>query len=120
MRTPGPWFITGKHADFIESHYTSHPVICQLTGTVNKEREANAHFIATAANCHDGLVAALEMVLKRCVSCGGSGIAYTMNDETEIGQPPGSSGIDCPKCYDIRKALDKVKSYMPPMSSPCK
>ena len=43
-----------------------------------------------------------------CQTCGGTGTAHTMGDETEIGQAPGSSAIVCPECggsgsSDIRK-----------------
>lgn len=37
-----------------------------------------------------------------CDFCDGSGIAYTMMDETEIGQAPGSSAIPCPECSKDR------------------
>ncbi len=51
------------------------------------------------------LVEALDAEIERCHGCGGSGFAYTMEDETEIGQSPGSSRIDCPDCRDSRAAL---------------
>lgn len=41
----------------------------------------------------------------QCESCDGSGIAYTMNDETEIGCAPGSSAIPCPDCGQAAEAL---------------
>lgn len=61
--------------------------------------------------CRDGAVAirelraALKDFVDRCPDCGGKGTAYTMEDETQIGQAPGSSGIDCPGCTKQRAAL---------------
>ena len=40
-----------------------------------------------------------------CCECGGTGSVYTMEDETQIGQAPGSSQIDCPCCSKMRAAL---------------
>lgn len=57
----------------------------------------------------DALVKALEDAVSHCGSCGGSGTAYTMEDETEIGQTPGASGIDCPECSIWRAALKAAK-----------
>lgn len=33
-----------------------------------------------------------------CPDCGDTGTVYTLEDETEIGQPPGSSSRACPRC----------------------
>lgn len=40
-----------------------------------------------------------------CPDCGGIGTVYMLMDETEIGQPPGSSGRICRRCLKARKAL---------------
>lgn len=45
----------------------------------------------------------------QCGSCDGSGVAYSMIDETEIGQAPGSSGFPCPECTDRRAAISKAE-----------
>ncbi len=51
------------------------------------------------------LRAALQDAVDNCCECSGTGNAYTMEDETKIGQPPGSSRIDCPLCSKQRAAL---------------
>jgi len=52
----------------------------------------------------------LREALNNCPGCDGSGNAYLMEDETEIGQAPGSSRIDCPYCTDWRAALTGEKA----------
>ncbi len=59
-------------------------------------------------NSHYELLAALKEACSRC-GCGGTGIDYTMEDETEIGQAPGSSAIDCPECAGWRAAITKAE-----------
>lgn len=54
------------------------------------------------------MLAALQDAVAHCYACGGGGIAYTMPDETEIDQPLGSSGIDCPGCTKQRAAIAKA------------
>ena len=103
MRTPGKVAVDTEGVIFSQEDGIN---ICSMYPF---NRAANAQFLALAWNLHDELVAALEGALRHCGSCGGSGIAYTMNNETEIGQPLGSSGIDCPECCDIRSALAKAK-----------
>ena len=44
--------------------------------------------------------AELAMNKERCRTCDGTGIVYTMMDETEIGQAPGSSARPCPDCRE--------------------
>ena len=62
------------------------------------------------ASHHEELVKALKAEFANCGSCGGKGICYTMGDETEIGQPPGSSGRDCEECAQTRAVLAKVEA----------
>lgn len=42
-----------------------------------------------------------------CPDCGGKGIVYTVMDETEVCQPPRSSGEDCARCAPARAQLNK-------------
>ena len=70
--------------------------------------EERANQLVLAINVHDDLLAALEVACAHCGSCGGTGTAYTMEDETDIGQPPGSSAIDCPECQVWREAIIKA------------
>lgn len=60
---------------------------------------------ATLTKRNESLVEALEAELANCGSCSGTGTAYTHSDETEVGQAPGSSGVDCPECRQTRAAL---------------
>lgn len=56
----------------------------------------------------DRLRAALQDAVDSCCECGGTGNAFTMEDETQIGQAPGSSRIDCPCCSKQRAALGDI------------
>lgn len=49
--------------------------------------------------------AALKEYVSRCPNCGGTGTAYTHEDETQVGCTPGSSGVDCVDCAVQRAAL---------------
>ena len=46
----------------------------------------------------------------KCGDCDGTGSDYTMMDETDIGQPPGSSRIDCRKCNGTGIVTKRMKS----------
>ncbi len=72
-------------------------------------KESYARLIVTAVNSHYDLLAALKEAFSHCGECGGTGIAYTMEDETQIGQAPGSSAIDCPECIVWREAIAKAE-----------
>lgn len=58
------------------------------------------------------LRAALEALVKDCPDCGGKGTVYLM-DETEICQPPGSSGRDCGRCAAGRAVLSVIAPIGP-------
>lgn len=45
-----------------------------------------------------------------CPTCGGIGVVHTMEDETQIGEAPGSSKIPCPSCSRIRAHLAQSKT----------
>ena len=60
-----------------------------------------------------------EPMVVECDNCE-NGVAHTMLDETEIGQPPGSSGIPCPDCkgtgsravrYEVVAPVDNIRVY---------
>jgi hypothetical protein len=65
--TPLPWSVTGK-ADEIMDVVVSGPKsqgICEMTGHVSQDRDADAAFIVRAVNSHSALLEALELLLKK-------------------------------------------------------
>lgn len=111
-RTPGPWELFNKNG--IISIYKKNKEVIKWTGFDSSDypesATANAKFILLADHHFDALVEALEAACARCRDCGGSGTAYTMEDETEIGCAPGSSAIECPGCSEWRELLAKIKT----------
>lgn len=55
------------------------------------------------------LVKALEEALGWCPDCYGSGVVYTVEDETDIGVSRGASAVDCPMCTKAREVLNTAK-----------
>lgn len=55
------------------------------------------------------LLEALEELVAHCASCGGSGRANPISDETELGQPRGSAAIKCPECFRARAVIAKAR-----------
>jgi len=55
----------------------------------------------------------LQDAAAHCDACDGKGNAYTMEDETQIGQVPGSSRIDCPICTSWRVGIAKATGAAP-------
>ena len=66
---------------------------------------ANQQLCADAAAVIKRMRAALKEYVARCPNCGGTGTAYTHEDETQVGCVPGSSGVDCVECTVQRAAL---------------
>ena len=64
--------------------------------------------VATEARA-DAAEALLVEMVKDCPDCGGGGIVYMVEDETEYGQSPGSSGAVCNRCTDARAFLEARK-----------
>lgn len=62
-----------------------------------------------AAGKFERMRSALKEFVDRCPDCGGTGTAYTHEDETQVGCAPGSSGIDCPGCTAQRAALNEAQ-----------
>ncbi len=111
--TPGPWNLNGGPNPTNPRHYTVYVKpegpetvehICSVSDRMSPNWEANAKLIASAPD----LLNELKYLIGNCQTCGGEGIAYTMIDETEIGQPPGSSGRSCPSCQRARDVIAKA------------
>ncbi len=99
--TPGPWHLDEE----LDPTAADGTTICVMLGGAEIEpAKANARLIVGAPD----MLAALQDAVNTCLRCDGKGNAYTMPDETEIGQPPGSSRIDCPNCASWRAAIAKA------------
>lgn len=94
-----------------------HDLLHDFVYVVNAEGKklASVYGYAEAKLTHADLFAAAPELLealmaetKSCPDCGGTGIAYLMADETEVGQPPGSSAVDCGGCAMSRAAIAKA------------
>ena len=76
----------------------------ELPGCGGMRKEAHERIVRLERR-EARLTEALRDAVKRCDFCGGGGLAYSMEDETQIGQAPGSSGFECPVCSMQRAAL---------------
>lgn len=124
QHTPGPWVaVAGANPatkTILQEPYSAAGQLenisprVEIASTTERNAQANARLISAAPE----LLEALEEQIKCCSACGGKGTYYTMSDETEIGQAPGSSGTDCHYCADARAAIAQARGQETKTSQP--